>query len=75
VAGTGNGTVHEAMLPALLEAQAAGVKVLRTSRTAFGGVIGKPGDMLAWTSLSPVKARVALMLDLLRSRAPSAPAP
>lgn len=66
VAATGNGTVHEAMLPALLEAQARGIKVIRASRTAFGGVIPHAADVLPSTTLSPVKARIAMLLELLR---------
>ena len=62
VAATGNGTVHRELLPALLEAQARGVKVLRASRCAFGGIIAQPGDELPSTDLSPVKARIALLL-------------
>jgi L-asparaginase len=73
VAGTGNGTVHKSLSIALLEAQAAGVKVVRASRTAFGGVIRGPADLIASTNLAPVKARVALLIELLRSRAPRAP--
>jgi L-asparaginase len=64
VAATGNGTVHRELLPALLEAQAKGVKVLRASRCAFGSIIGQPGDELPSTDLSPVKARIALLLGL-----------
>lgn len=62
VAATGNGTVHRDLLPALLDAQARGVKVLRASRCAFGGIIAQPGDELPSTDLSPVKARIALLL-------------
>ena len=62
VAATGNGTVHRDLKPALLEAQAKGVKVLRASRCAEGGVIAQPGDDLPSTDLSPVKARILLLL-------------
>jgi L-asparaginase len=62
VAATGNGTVHRALMPALLEAQAHGVKVLRASRCAEGGVIAQPGDELPSTNLTPVKARILLLL-------------
>lgn len=65
VAATGNGTVHEDLLAALLEAQRAGVKVLRASRTAQGGIIATPADSLPATSLSPVKARIQLLLELM----------
>lgn len=62
VAATGNGTVHSELMPALLEAQGKGVKVLRASRCAQGGIIAQPGDELPSTSLSPVKARILLLL-------------
>jgi len=66
VAGTGNGSVHQALEAALLRAQAAGVQVWRTSRCALGQLLPVPGQALAVTSaLSPVKARLALMLALL----------
>ncbi|MBC5764630.1 asparaginase [Ramlibacter albus] len=66
-AGTGNGTLHHELEAALLRAQAKGVKVVRTSRCAQGGVIGHAGDTLPHAGqLSPVKARVALMLELMR---------
>jgi L-asparaginase len=62
VAATGNGTVHEALVPALLDAQAKGVKVLRASRCAQGSIIAQPGDELPSTDVSPVKARILLLL-------------
>ncbi|SFC56645.1 L-asparaginase [Polaromonas sp. OV174] len=66
VAATGNGSVHHALEAALLQAQAAGVQVVRATRCANGRVLSKPGDALADSQgLSPVKARVALMLGLL----------
>ncbi|MCW8166001.1 asparaginase [Verminephrobacter aporrectodeae subsp. tuberculatae] len=66
VAGTGNGSVHHALEAALLRAQSAGVRVLRATRCPEGQVLARPGDLLpASRGLSPVKARVALMLDLL----------
>jgi len=72
VAGTGNGTVHHALEAALLEAQAAGVRVLRATRCPEGLVLPKAGDVLADSQgLSPVKARVALMLELLAAAAPA----
>lgn len=64
VAATGNGSVHRELMPALLDAQLRGVKVLRASRCAQGGIIAKPGDELPHTQLSPVKARIRLMLEL-----------
>jgi len=66
VAGTGNGSLHHALEAALLEAQAAGVRVVRATRCLDGRVLPKPGDVLADSQgLSPVKARVALMLALM----------
>lgn len=66
VACTGNGTVHRSLEAALLRAHAAGVRVVRATRCSEGQVLPKPGDLFADSQgLSPVKARVALMLDLL----------
>jgi L-asparaginase len=66
VAGTGNGTLHHALEAALLKAQAQGVQVLRATRCLEGRVLPKPGDLLPDSQgLSPAKARVALMLQLL----------
>lgn len=71
-AGTGNGTLHRDLEAALLRAQAAGVKVVRSTRCAGGAVTGHAGDRLPHAgALSPVKARVALMLELMRT-APAA---
>jgi L-asparaginase len=64
VAGTGNGTLHRDLEAALLRAQAAGVAVLRSTRCAAGPVIGSALLRSAGT-LSPVQARVALMLELM----------
>lgn len=66
VAATGNGTVHHDLEAALLRAQAAGVKVLLATRCASGRVLPTPGSAFPDSQgLSPVKARVALMLALL----------
>ena len=68
VACTGNGTIHHALEAALLRAQQAGVRVVRATRCAEGQVLPKPGDVLSDSQgLSPVKARVALLLDLLQA--------
>lgn len=70
VACTGNGTIHQDLQAGLLKAQAAGVKVVRATRCALGRVLPLPGDAIADSrGLSPVKARVALMLDLLEADA------
>ncbi|HEY8359851.1 MAG TPA: asparaginase [Ramlibacter sp.] len=67
VAATGNGTLHHRLEAALLQAQAQGVAVRRSSRCAQGRVVSLPGDQLAHAGgLSPVQARVALLLELMR---------
>jgi L-asparaginase len=74
VAATGNGTLHHALESALLDAQAAGVKVVRATRCLNGRVLPRPDDRLPDSNgLSPVKARVELMLQLMASDAASAP--
>ncbi len=66
VAATGNGTVHHELEAALLEAQAEGVKVLRSSRCEQGRVLTTPADSLPSAGdLTPVKARIELMLQLM----------
>jgi L-asparaginase len=66
VAGTGNGSVHQALATALADAQAQGVRVVRTTRCARGQVLAQAGHTLPEIStLSPVKARLALALELL----------
>lgn len=75
VAGTGNGTVHHNLEAALLRAQAAGVKVVRATRCPSGRVLPTSGSAIADSEgLSPVKARVALMLALI-APAPRMPVP
>ena len=70
VAVTGNGTLHQDLEAALLVARAAGVSVVRATRCVNGRVLPKPDDLLPDSGgLSPVKARVALMLKLLCSPA------
>ncbi|MBC7600193.1 MAG: asparaginase [Polaromonas sp.] len=72
VAGTGNGSLHHALESALLQAQAAGVRVLRATRCLEGRVLSQSGEaLLDSQGLSPVKARVSLLLALLA--APGAP--
>ena len=66
VAGTGNGTIHGDLQAGLLNAQAAGVRVVRSTRCPDGRVLPMPGNTIADSQgLSPVKARIALMLDLV----------
>jgi L-asparaginase len=71
VAATGNGTLHHELEAALLTAQAQGVAVRRSARSGNGHVLppatqGLPGA----GDLSPVKARIELMLALMPSGAP-----
>jgi L-asparaginase len=68
VAGTGNGTLHKDLEAALREAQKQGVRVVRSTRCAQGRVL--PGsteyEFAHSNGLSPVKARIALMLELMQ---------
>ena len=55
-----------ALIAALRDAQAQGVRVVVSSRCAWGRVVPHPGLAFDHSSgLSPVKARLALALDLL----------
>jgi L-asparaginase len=65
VAATGNGTISKALERALQTAEAAGVVVWRSSRCAFGTLVGKADTQFGDSGgLTPVKARIALMLQL-----------
>ncbi|MBG6077486.1 L-asparaginase [Polaromonas sp. CG_9.11] len=65
VAGTGNGTIHEDLQAGLLSSQAAGVRIVRSTRCVDGKVLSLSGCAIADSQgLSPVKARIALILDL-----------
>ena len=67
VAGTGNGSVHEALQAALLRASAAGVAVVRASRCPRGRVLPRRDDVFPDSrGLSALKARIALTLQLMR---------
>jgi L-asparaginase len=83
VAGTGNGSVHRALETALMQAQAAGVAVLRCTRCLDGSIVEPepepaasqtpPDTMLPHSAhlpsagaLTPVQARIELMLRLLK---------
>ncbi len=69
VAGTGNGTIHEALEAALLRARAGGVHIVRTTRCVAGPVLARADDRFPIAiGLSPVKARVELMLELMLLR-------
>jgi L-asparaginase len=65
VAATGNGTIHQDLIAALKRAQAQGVQIVRASRCVNGHVLATEHDDFAHShGLSPVKARIALMLSL-----------
>ena len=68
VAGTGNGTVHLGLEAALREAQSKGIRVVRSTRCAWGSIVDGSAATDAFAhfdGLSPVKSRIALMLELL----------
>jgi L-asparaginase len=64
-AGTGNGTLSAPLDAALRDAEAHGVRVLRSTRCDAGPVMDLPGLLPGAGALSPVKARIELMLALL----------
>jgi L-asparaginase len=66
VAATGNGTLHHDLEAALVGAQRAGVSVVLASRCTRGRVLPTSASQFTDSKgLSPVKARVALMLTLM----------
>jgi L-asparaginase len=68
-AGTGNGTLHRDLEAALRAAQARGVAVRRTTRVADGAVLAASDDALPdCGALTPVQARIELLLELLAAR-------
>lgn len=77
VAGTGNGSLNAAMEQALLRAAGRGLRVVRSTRCLEGEVIAQAGDALPALPLTPVKARVDLLLELLARGLswPARPAP
>ena len=67
IAATGNGSVHQALLHKLQKAQQAGIWVWRTTRCEQGQLVLARGETDARAStLSPVKARISMMLELLQ---------
>lgn len=72
VACTGNGSVHHVLEAALVKAQGAGVVVLRSTRCLDGALIDAASSLDVGTSagaLTPVQARIELLLQLLVKRA------
>ncbi|MDO9277116.1 MAG: asparaginase [Polaromonas sp.] len=68
VVATGNGTVHQDLESALLMVMQHGVKVVRATRCAEGRLLPGVNDALpAAPGLTPVKARIALILALMQA--------
>ncbi len=66
VAGTGNGSLHRELEAALDVADRRGVSVLRSTRCLDGAIVeASPGRFDSARDLTPVKARVDLILQLL----------
>lgn len=71
VAGTGNGTLHRDLEAALKEAERSGIRVLRATRCAYGVIVDaddpstERASFAHYDGLSPLKSRIALMLELL----------
>ena len=66
VAATGNLTVHRELQAALDRASARGVQVVLASRCVWGGAEATlHQDLVTTSTLSPTKARIALMLRLM----------
>lgn len=67
VAATGNGTIHQELEAALRRAVQASVKVVRSTRCAYGQVLTSGhSEFEYFAGLSPVKTRIALMLELMQ---------
>lgn len=68
VAGTGNGSVHQALGAALRRAAAHGVAIRRVTRCASGPVVSAAEtDWPAYPTLGPAQARVELQLELMQT--------
>lgn len=65
VAGTGNASLHDALIAALQRAEAAGVAVLLVSRVLHGPLIPAGQAFECLSGLSAPQARVELMLRLM----------
>lgn len=72
-AGSGMGSVHEGVEPALLAARAQGVAVVRATRVPSGMVVDSAprwteGGFINSDNLNPQKARILLQLALLKTQ-------
>ncbi|MFY7905328.1 MAG: asparaginase [Burkholderiaceae bacterium] len=66
VEATGNGTVHDRLLPLLNEARRRGIAVALASRCSEGAIASHPGiGFEAFDGLSVLKTRLALALGLM----------
>lgn len=74
VAALGHGSLHKDMIPGLAKISAMGIPVVRSSRVGNGIVSRKFWDddygFIAGDSLNPQKARILLMLALLKTNKP-----
>lgn len=68
VAGTGNGTVHAALESGLQDAEKQGVQVRLSTRCTMGQIVGSSTRWQDVGGLSPVKARISLMLSLMSAQ-------
>lgn len=68
VAGTGNGSLSLGLESALRVAQDSGVLVVRSTRCDAGPVTSSADALPSAGALSPVKARIELLLTLLKQR-------
>ena len=68
---TGNGSLHHELEAALVTAQAAGVRIVRSSRCLDGAVIASGEQSLPSAgALTPVQSRVEMILGLLEAGPP-----
>ena len=66
VATTGNGAIHENLIPELQEAQKNGLPVVRAARVGDGTLSSADDDGIVRSACTlPAKARVLMLLDLL----------
>ncbi len=69
---TGNGGLHHELENAALRAQAAGIEIVVTTRCPEGRILPSPGASLPLVmELSPVKARIMLLLKLCETIDPT----
>ena len=74
IAATGNGSIHHSIEAAALRAQQAGVVVVRATRCVQGRILPIAHATLRDAgNLTPVKARIALMLELMNKNEEPAP--